>query len=148
MWVLCSNLQEAMKIMGLPNWLHWTAWFMKTFMFMMISVILIVICLTVPWYPGTDVTVFTFSDPSLLLVYFIVYVIASICYIFLISVLFSKGTLLHYFLSYLLAYLMHVFLIIMVNICQVRCSRIPLIEHPGTGQVSDYHILHFIAQYM
>ena len=135
-----------MKIMGLPNWLHWTAWFVKTFMFMMISVILIVVCLTVPWYPGTDVTVFTFSDPSILLVYFIVYVIASICYIFLLSVLFSKGTLLHYFVFYLLAYLIHVILIIMANVCQVRCSRIPLIEHPGTGQVSDYHIFRFIAQ--
>lgn len=93
--VFCSHLQEAMKIMGLPNWLHWTAWFIKTFMFVMISVILIVLLLKVPWYPGTDLTVFSYSDPTLLLVYFILYMTASICFCFLISVLFSKGNSLH-----------------------------------------------------
>lgn len=86
------QLKEAMKIMGLPNWLHWTAWFTKTFMFMMISVILIVILTKVPWYPDNDIAVFTFSDPSILLVFFIVYITASICFFFLISVLFSKAS--------------------------------------------------------
>jgi ATP-binding cassette subfamily A (ABC1) protein 3 len=92
-----------MKIMGLPNWLHWTAWFFKTFMFVMISVILIVVLMKVPWYPGTDLTVFSYTDPSLLLVYFIVYMIASICFFFMISVLFLKGNLVHnivFFLAY------------------------------------------------
>lgn len=84
-----------MKIMGLPNWLHWTAWFIKTFMFVMISVILIVFLMKVPWYPGTNLTVFSYSDPVLLLVYFIVYMVASICFCFMISVLFSKGNLLY-----------------------------------------------------
>ncbi|XP_023714575.1 ATP-binding cassette sub-family A member 3 isoform X4 [Cryptotermes secundus] len=85
------QLKEAMKIMGLPNWLHWTAWFIKTFMFVMISVILIVIMMKVPWYPGSDLTVFSYSDPILLLIYFIFYMIASICFCFMISVLFSKA---------------------------------------------------------
>ena len=115
--------------MGLPNWLHWTAWFLKTFTFMMISVILIVICVTVPWYPGTDVTVFTFSDPSLLLVYLIVFVAASICYMFLISVLFSKGTLLHNVVFCLLAYLTHVFLINMANMSSCFSDRASWIDY-------------------
>ncbi|GFG32765.1 hypothetical protein Cfor_06296 [Coptotermes formosanus] len=85
------QLKATMKIMGLPNWLHWTAWFFKTFMFVMISVILIVVLMKVPWYPGTDLTVFSYTDPSLLLVYFIVYMIASICFFFMISVLFLKA---------------------------------------------------------
>lgn len=25
-----NQLKEAMKIMGLPNWLHWTSWFVRT----------------------------------------------------------------------------------------------------------------------
>ena len=137
-----------MKIMGLPNWLHWTAWFTKTFMFMMISVILIVILTMVPWYPGTYLAVFSFSDPSILLVFFIVYIIASICFFFLISVLFSKGTSLHNVVFCLLEYLTHVFLIITANIHQIKCSRIPLIEHPETGQLPAYHIFCFIAQYL
>jgi ATP-binding cassette subfamily A (ABC1) protein 3 len=135
-WIWSSTLQEAMKIMGLPNWLHWTAWFIKTFMFVMISVVIIVVLMKVPWYPGTNLTVFSYSDPSLLLVYFIVYMIASICFCFMISVLFSKGNLLHIFLNFW-AYLRHIFLIIMVNICQVKCSKIPLFCHSGTGQVSE-----------
>jgi hypothetical protein len=64
-------------------------------MFVMISVILIVIMLKVPWYPDTNLTVFSYSDPTLLLVYFIFYMVASICFCFMISVLFSKGNLLH-----------------------------------------------------
>jgi len=84
---------------------------------MMISVILIVILTKVQWYPDTDLAVFSLSDPSLLLVFFIFYVIASICFIFLISVLFSTGTLLHNVFFCLLPYLMHVFLIITANIC-------------------------------
>lgn len=32
-----------MTIMGLPSWLHWLAWFIKQFSFLLISVVLIVI---------------------------------------------------------------------------------------------------------
>jgi hypothetical protein len=117
-------------------------------MFVMISVILIVFLLKVPWYPGTDLTVFSHSDASLLLVYFIAYMTASICFFFLISVLFSKGTLLHNVVIFLLVYLTHGSLVITANICQVKCSRIPLIEHPGMGQALDYQIFHFITQYL
>lgn len=36
-----KQLKEAMKIMGLNNWLHWTGWFVKTMIFMTISISLI-----------------------------------------------------------------------------------------------------------
>lgn len=39
--------QETMTIMGLPSWLHWLAWFIKQFSFLLISVILMVILLKV-----------------------------------------------------------------------------------------------------
>jgi len=38
--------------------------------------------------------------------------------------------------------------IVMTNMCPVKCSRIPLIKHPGTRQVPDDRIFHFIAQYI
>ncbi|XP_069685343.1 phospholipid-transporting ATPase ABCA3-like isoform X4 [Periplaneta americana] len=85
------QLKATMKIMGLPNWLHWTAWFIKSFLFLMISVILIVILLKVPWYPDTNLSVFSYSDPTLLLVYFIIYMAASICFCFMVSVMFSRA---------------------------------------------------------
>lgn len=36
-----KQLKETMKIMGLPNWLHWVAWFVKSFIFFAISVTLV-----------------------------------------------------------------------------------------------------------
>lgn len=41
------GLQESMKMMGLPNWLHWSAWFIKSLAFILITIVLIVILLKV-----------------------------------------------------------------------------------------------------
>lgn len=42
-----QQLKEVMKIMGLDNWLHWVAWFVKSFSILFISSALIVIILKV-----------------------------------------------------------------------------------------------------
>lgn len=80
-----------MKIMGLDNWLHWCAWFVKTFVLLLISNILIVIFMKVNWYPNSDYTIFTFSDPSVVLVFLLLYSCATVTFCFAISVFFSKG---------------------------------------------------------
>lgn len=80
-----------MKIMGLPNWLHWTAWFAKSFIFLSISSILITVLLKVSWYTNTNYSVFTFADSSVLLVFLLLYVCSTITYCFAISVFFSKA---------------------------------------------------------
>lgn len=80
-----------MKIMGLPNWLHWTAWFIKQFIFLLISSILIVILLKIKWYSGTENSVFTNSDPILLLIFLQIFASSTIALCFVISVFFSKG---------------------------------------------------------
>lgn len=36
-----------MKIMGLDNWIHWTAWFLKNFIMLAVSAILITIIMKV-----------------------------------------------------------------------------------------------------
>jgi len=41
------NYQESMKMMGLPNWLHWTAWFVKSLVFILITIMLITFMLKV-----------------------------------------------------------------------------------------------------
>lgn len=43
------QLKEAMKIMGLPNWLHWISWFVRTMLFMMITISFIIALLKVSW---------------------------------------------------------------------------------------------------
>lgn len=80
-----------MKIMGLSNWLHWTAWFCKTFVLIFVTIILMVVLLKVSWYPGTDFTVFTYTDPFLLFFFLICYACATITFCFAVSVFFSKG---------------------------------------------------------
>lgn len=44
---LITVSQESMKMMGLPNWLHWTAWFVKSLAFILITIILITALLKV-----------------------------------------------------------------------------------------------------
>lgn len=80
-----------MKIMGLPNWLHWTAWFLKTFVFLLISIVLIIVLLKVSWYPHTEYSVFTYADPTVMLVFLLLYICATITFCFAISVFFSKA---------------------------------------------------------
>lgn len=36
------QLKEVMKIMGMPVWLHWTSWFVRTMLFMIVSISFIV----------------------------------------------------------------------------------------------------------
>jgi ATP-binding cassette subfamily A (ABC1) protein 3 len=86
-----KQLKEAMKIMGLPNWLHWTAWFLKTFVFLLISIVLIIVLLKVSWYPHTEYSVFTYADPTVMLVFLLLYICATITFCFAISVFFSKA---------------------------------------------------------
>nr|CAD7579545.1 unnamed protein product [Timema californicum] len=85
------QLKETMKIMGLPNWLHWTAWFVNNFLMLLISVALMVVMLKVPWYSGTDVTVFTHSNWLLVFIFLMMYAVAMICFCFMITSFFSKA---------------------------------------------------------
>lgn len=57
-----KQIKELMKIMGIPNWLHWTAWFLKEFIFQFILIIFITLMLTVKWYPGAKASMFSSSN--------------------------------------------------------------------------------------
>lgn len=41
------QLKEAMKIMGLPSWMHWTSWFIRIMVFMIIAIAIIIALLKV-----------------------------------------------------------------------------------------------------
>ncbi|XP_074034978.1 phospholipid-transporting ATPase ABCA3 isoform X2 [Leptinotarsa decemlineata] len=86
-----KQLKEAMKIMGLPNWLHWLAWFTKNFIFLLISAIIMVVLLKVNWYKNSDSTVFTHADPTVILVFLLFYIVSTITFCFMVSVFFSKA---------------------------------------------------------
>ncbi|XP_032594289.1 phospholipid-transporting ATPase ABCA3 isoform X2 [Drosophila grimshawi] len=85
-----KQLKEVMKIMGMDNWLHWSAWFVKSFIMLTISAILIAILMKIRW--SHDVAVLTYADFSALLFFLIVYIMASICFCFMMATLFSKAS--------------------------------------------------------
>lgn len=79
-----------MKIMGLPGWLHWLAWFLRTFVILFIVVILMVVTVKVNF---NYLPVFNRSDGTLIFVFLLIYACSSITFSFMISVFFSKGRL-------------------------------------------------------
>lgn len=42
-----KQLKEAMKIMGLANWMHYLSWFIRTLIMLLISMVLVTLLLTV-----------------------------------------------------------------------------------------------------
>ena len=70
-----------MKIMGLNNWLHWLAWFVKSLLMLSIPVIIITVVLSFHLY----------TSSSILLLFLLVYIIATINFCFAVSVVFDKG---------------------------------------------------------
>lgn len=109
-----KQLKEVMKIMGMPIWLHWTTWFVRTMIFMIISITLMIALLKVisqipisilqniklhvfdkiffqmPMF-DSNVAVFTNSCCSATWVFLLVYSISMTTYCFMFSVLFSKA---------------------------------------------------------
>lgn len=86
-----KQIKEAMKIMGMSNWILWCSWFVKCLIFIIISISLVVLFLKVPWYSTPDVSVLTHSDWGVIWLFFFIYGIAIITFSFMLSTLFSKA---------------------------------------------------------
>lgn len=80
-----KQLKDIMKIMGLPNWLHWSSWFSKFFIQTLIVVSFMMIIFKVPMHGG--VSIFTHSNWIPVWLFLFVYAISVIMFSFLISVL-------------------------------------------------------------
>ncbi|XP_053608125.1 phospholipid-transporting ATPase ABCA1 isoform X2 [Plodia interpunctella] len=88
------QLKETMTIMGLPSWLHWLAWFIKQFSFLLISVICMVILFKVPlkWTStGESYSLLTFTPCSVLFFFLVLFVMASLAFSFMVSVFFTRA---------------------------------------------------------
>ncbi|XP_037074307.1 ATP-binding cassette sub-family A member 3-like [Pollicipes pollicipes] len=86
------RLKESMKMMGLPNWIHWMAWWAKSFVQLVISIGLMTLLVVVDWYRGPEgEAVLSRSDPSVIFVFLLLYTITSIAFCFMISTWFSKA---------------------------------------------------------
>uniref|UniRef100_A0A4W6GB51 ATP binding cassette subfamily A member 3 n=1 Tax=Lates calcarifer TaxID=8187 RepID=A0A4W6GB51_LATCA len=93
------KLKEYMRMMGLSNWLHWSAWFLMFFLFLSISVFFVTVL--------PNGAVLTYSDPTLVFVFLLVFTVATINFSFMISAFFSRANVAAaaggfiYFMSYL-----------------------------------------------
>ncbi|KAG6447126.1 ATP-binding cassette sub-family A member 2 [Manduca sexta] len=89
------QLKETMKIMGLPTWLHWTAWFSKQFIYLLLTATLVLVLLKVSWFTNEDgfgdYAVFTNTPWTVLLFFIVLYLVCTIFFCFMISGFFSKG---------------------------------------------------------
>uniref|UniRef100_A0A182J4R4 ABC transporter domain-containing protein n=1 Tax=Anopheles atroparvus TaxID=41427 RepID=A0A182J4R4_ANOAO len=86
-----KQLKEAMKIMGLPNWLHWTAWFVRCLILLLITISLLVFLISANLTSNTDLSVIEYADWSVLWFFFLAYVLVTICFCFMMSVFFNKA---------------------------------------------------------
>ncbi|XP_047994969.1 phospholipid-transporting ATPase ABCA3-like [Leguminivora glycinivorella] len=90
------QLKETMKIMGLPTWLHWTAWFCKQFIYLLIIAILVVILVKVNWFTNeagfSDYAVLTNTPWTVLFFFLLLYFACTIFFCFMISGFFSKAS--------------------------------------------------------
>jgi len=81
--------QESMKLMGMKGWLHWTSWFFKFSVFMLISVLIMAIFFHVKLGDGR--AVITYGDPTVTFVFLLLFAISVMTFCFAISTFFSKG---------------------------------------------------------
>uniref|UniRef100_A0A182IUJ1 ABC transporter domain-containing protein n=1 Tax=Anopheles atroparvus TaxID=41427 RepID=A0A182IUJ1_ANOAO len=86
-----KQLKEAMKIMGLPSWLHWSAWFVKCLLLLIVSISLIVVLLCVNITTNTDLAIFEYAHWTVVWFYLFVFSITTICFCFMVSTFFSKA---------------------------------------------------------
>nr|XP_018668972.1 ATP-binding cassette sub-family A member 3-like isoform X3 [Ciona intestinalis] len=83
-----SKMKEYMMMMGLSNWLHWLAWFVKYLIFLSISCFGMAGFYKIQTSAGS---VLTYSDITVVFVFLFAFSAATITLCFLISVFFSKA---------------------------------------------------------
>lgn len=79
-----KRLKEAMKMMGLSSWVHWLAWFIKSFLFLFVSIILITVIFSLA-------KLVVYSDVGVVFVLFVLFSISLITFCFFLSTLFAKA---------------------------------------------------------
>ena len=104
-----TGLKEAMKLMGMKTWIYWLSWYIKTFIMLLPSLILMIICFKVklPLKHGGQAAIIDKTNTFILTLLFFLYASSLNTFIIMCSTLFKKsnsaaaGTGIIYFLTYL-----------------------------------------------
>ncbi|CAG7829934.1 unnamed protein product, partial [Allacma fusca] len=83
------RLKEYMKIMGLPNWLHWTAWFVKAFVLLGLASALLLMLVKLKL--SGQRSILTETDSFLIMTVLMCHSITVIGFSFLMSALFATA---------------------------------------------------------
>ncbi|XP_034369378.1 phospholipid-transporting ATPase ABCA3-like isoform X1 [Arvicanthis niloticus] len=86
-WEKENRLKEYQLMIGLRNWMFWTAYFFTFFCLYFINIILMCLVFFVKIKPAP---IFQYSDPTLVFVLLLFYAISSIFFSFMISTLFNR----------------------------------------------------------
>ncbi|XP_023336664.1 retinal-specific ATP-binding cassette transporter [Eurytemora carolleeae] len=87
-----TGVKELMKMMGLPSWLHWIAWYINSAMTSAISILIIVALVSVSFKEGTG-PVLEFSNPVCTFFFLFFYASALVTQLFALSTLFNRPNL-------------------------------------------------------
>jgi ATP-binding cassette, subfamily A (ABC1), member 3 len=85
------QLKEAMKIMGLPSYMHWLAWFTKCILFQLVIISILTGMFKIPFSNRGGLAVFTYSDWTVIWCFLFVYVMALVTYSFMFTTFFNKA---------------------------------------------------------
>lgn len=83
-----KQLKQIMKIMGIPSWMHYTAWF-TTFFIMQLLVVTTIVC--IHWFSG--LSIFRYTDHMILWVLLMAFATSTIFLAFFISTLTAEPVL-------------------------------------------------------
>ena len=84
-----EGVKELMKMMGLPTWMNWVFYFFDAIMFLISTIIIMTIILSVEWEENKG-RIVEMSDPSVLFFFFLFYAMALVVFLFAISTIFSN----------------------------------------------------------
>ncbi|CAG7816407.1 unnamed protein product, partial [Allacma fusca] len=76
-------------MMGLPNWLHWTAWFIKTFLYLVVTLVFLTILMKIQF--EEDRAILTEANALVLFVVFIFHAFSLIGFCFFMSTIYSSA---------------------------------------------------------
>lgn len=85
------QLKESMKIMGLPSYMHWIAWFTKCMIFQVIIISILTGMFKIQFSSRSNLAVFTQADWTIVWLFMFIYSIAAVTYSFMFSTFFNKA---------------------------------------------------------
>lgn len=83
------KLKESMKLMGMSVSMYWLSWFIFSLVYMIVTCVMFTILFAIK---RNGVAVFTYSQPSLVFVFFLAYAISLIAFSFMVSTFFNKAS--------------------------------------------------------